>query len=133
MSTLTFCGTVQIVYCYKCGVPFGLSLELYNRRCDDGESFWCPNGHSQHFTESNVQRLERILKSERSSKEYWQRESTREAQERIKAERRLSATQGVVTRIKKRVANGVCPCCKRHFVNLEKHMHGQHPDYVEPA
>ena len=47
---------------------------------------------------------------------------------RIGAE--LRATKGVVTKIRRRVANGVCPCCKRHFVNLKRHMSGQHPEFA---
>jgi hypothetical protein len=34
-----------------------------------------------------------------------------------------------MTRIKKRVAAGVCPCCNRSFKDLARHMAGQHPDY----
>jgi hypothetical protein len=36
-----------------------------------------------------------------------------------------------VTKLKQRVANGVCPCCHRSFVNLHRHMAGQHPDYTK--
>lgn len=35
--------------------------------------------------------------------------------------------------MKNRVANGVCPCCNRHFENLERHMKGQHPDFQPEA
>ena len=27
--------------------------------------------------------------------------------------------------------NSVCPYCSRHFANLERHMKGHHPAYVE--
>ena len=41
--------------------------------------------------------------------------------------------KGQVTRIKKRVANGVCPCCNRTFKDLAAHMSTQHPDYIEQS
>lgn len=51
--------------------------------------------------------------------------------ERNAAQRALRATKGRLTKTKKRIANGVCPCCNRHFVNLERHMTGKHPDYTK--
>lgn len=45
-------------------------------------------------------------------------------------ENQLRATKGVVTKIKKRVSKGVCPCCNRSFENLKNHMESQHPEYV---
>ncbi len=44
-------------------------------------------------------------------------------------ELRRRAEKGAKTRIKNRVANGVCPCCNRSFVNLARHMHNQHPAF----
>lgn len=32
-------------------------------------------------------------------------------------------------KVKDRVKNGVCPCCNRTFVNLQRHMHTKHPSY----
>jgi hypothetical protein len=62
----------------------------------------------------------------------WQREQKdREREAKEQAERRLSATRGVVTRIRNRVANGVCPCCNRTFADLHRHMASQHPEFVE--
>lgn len=39
--------------------------------------------------------------------------------------------KGEVTKLKKRIANGVCPCCKRSFCNLAAHMKTQHPEYTK--
>lgn len=30
----------------------------------------------------------------------------------------------------KRIHNGVCPCCNRSFVNLQRHMKTKHPEVV---
>lgn len=58
----------------------------------------------------------------------------RTEQRRLESERRAhAATKGQLTKTKKRIANGVCPCCNRSFANLERHMAGQHPDYPQPG
>lgn len=37
------------VDCPECGVVFGLSLTFQGRRREDGETFHCPNGHSNYY------------------------------------------------------------------------------------
>jgi hypothetical protein len=32
--------------------------------------------------------------------------------------------------MKKRAVAGVCPCCNRHFRELERHMASKHPKYA---
>jgi len=49
---------------------------------------------------------------------------------RIEMERRrVSAARGRVTKIKRRVQHGVCPCCNRTFSNLASHMKTKHPEF----
>ncbi len=36
-----------------------------------------------------------------------------------------------MTKVKKRAANGVCPCCNRTFSDLARHMKAKHPDFAE--
>lgn len=117
----------EIETCYKCSCVFAMLAEQMRSLREKGGSFWCPNGHSQHYRESEVQKLRRRLEQsqdrERSNREW--AEAT---------ERSLAATKGVVTRIKRRVGNGVCPCCHRTFKQLVEHMKRKHPDYrEEPA
>jgi hypothetical protein len=51
--------------------------------------------------------------------------------ERDTAERRRRAEKAAKTKIKNRVAKGVCPCCNRTFQNLADHMKSKHPDYAD--
>jgi hypothetical protein len=92
--------------------------------------FYCPNGHKQHYTgQSDADK-------ERERADQLQRQLTA-AEERAKrqhelreaAERQAAAARGQVTRIKKRVGNGVCPCCNRTFSDLQRHMHTKHPEF----
>lgn len=114
--------------CSVCGIIFAIPADWDRRHREQGGTWWCPNGHSQHYIKTEVQRLNERLETERRNAEFWrERNST--------AERRIAAQKGQATKLRKRLANGVCPCCHRHFTNLERHIQGQHPDYAiqEPA
>ena len=129
MSTQTYLGTLELIECYKCNTIFGMSPGLMKRCREQGQDFYCPNGHCQHFTKSEVQRLKDQLAAAAREKEYLTArvESNRSRADR--AERRVTAYKGQVTRIKNRVGKGVCPCCNRTFQNLARHMETQHPDF----
>ena len=55
----------------------------------------------------------------------WSRSSARAA------ERSNRALRGHLTRQRKRAAAGMCPCCRRTFENVARHMESQHPGYGE--
>lgn len=112
--------------CGECGVWFGLTEFMLDKRRKDGKSFYCPNGHSRAFRETEAMRLQRQLDDERQRR--------RAAQDLLHAEERShTATRGHLTRQKKRAANGVCPCCNRTFKQLAAHMKNKHPEYVKEA
>ena len=121
--TRTELTTYATLDCYQCGVAFALTDSMYKERLRDRESFWCPNGHRQNFIgESAEKRLRR------------QRDLAREEAEAYKesrdyARRQAASRKGQVTRIKRRIAKGICPCCKRSFADLRRHMEGQHPEW----
>jgi hypothetical protein len=47
--------------CCVCGVEFAMPSELQASRKSDLKEFYCPNGHSQTYTESEAQRLTKKL------------------------------------------------------------------------
>lgn len=114
--------------CCKCGTVFAFAEELRQKCLDNhARQFYCPNGHPQHYIgDTKAERLERELKWARSTRD-------RNARERDHAEARRRGQLAANTRLKKRVANGVCPCCKRTFKDLHRHMAGQHPDFAEAS
>lgn len=123
-------ATLYVEECYLCGVVFALPTTLRAERLKDHRNFWCPNGHDQHYLgKTDAQKLREVQKQLEWSRSYAQSvEDQRQA-----AERSNTALRGVVTKKKKelgRVKNGVCPCCKRSFQNLRRHIEGQHPDYA---
>jgi hypothetical protein len=122
-----------ITDCASCGVIFAIPRALEQRRRKDAGSFYCPNGHSMWFGKSEAdkerekrEQAERQAECVRASRDAWRDQA--EA-----AERRRRAIKGQLTKVKKRVAAGVCPCCNRTFADLARHMAGQHPNYVAPV
>jgi hypothetical protein len=134
-DTYTYTGSVVVEACCACGIDFGMSRGLYDARRKDHGTFYCPNGHAQHYTAKSD---EELLREEQKRNMQLRGLLTDERDQHHKTERRLQATRGVVTRTKRRIAQGLCPCCHEHFGNLERHIAKQHPDYsiqavAEPA
>jgi hypothetical protein len=127
-------GPMWIETCCECQAPFAMSDQAYRYAQDKGPrfNFSCPYGHPQHYTkgESEEEKLRRErdrLKQEQARYE----QELAETRDRVaSAERRASAARGQVTKLKKRAANGICPCCNRTFVNLQRHMTSQHPGFL---
>lgn len=134
-TVITKEATFFIETCCQCGVAFGipsdLQKELHSRL---GTSFYCPNGHGQHYTgKTEEQRLQEELATTkahlRSANESWRRA----AQDAKHFESKANGYKGQLALVKKRVANGVCPCCNRYFVELHRHMQSKHMDFLEES
>lgn len=111
--------------CGTCGVVWGMPETFLDARRQDGEWWYCPNGHKWHWSGETVEvRLRRQLEHTKDSLA-----SARAARDQAQAS--LRATKGVVTKMRKRVGNGVCPCCKRTFKDLARHMESQHPTFKD--
>lgn len=132
-KTFTFTESVELATdeCYLCHVLFAIPLSMQQRARAEGTTFYCPNGHGQVYSKSEVTKLkERLAEQEqvllRKQREVEQANSARD-RFRASAERERASRK----RIEKRVANGVCPCCKRTFKQLAAHMDNKHPEYVK--
>lgn len=117
-------------HCGVCRVRFALESGHFHSLKEDGDWFWCPNGHKIHYTTSENDRLkeqlkqkDRVIKSKSETIDIQRRENERER-------RSHAATKGKLTKTRKRVSKGICPCCNRSFVNLARHMTNKHPEYV---
>lgn len=114
--------------CATCGIIMVLPASYARKRRADHESFYCPNGHRQHFPqESEAEKLKKLLETERRWRTSSQ-DAHQKTRERLELEqRRSAAARGQVTKIKKRVSKGVCPCCSHTFQDLAAHMKTKHP------
>lgn len=128
MTTITRSITIKSVSCGSCGILFGLDSAFMDARLDDGKSFYCPNGDFISWKAANeAERIELRLRMELDAARSLAR---RESERARTADYQRRAAKGQLTKTKKRVAAGVCPCCNRTFQNLGRHMAGQHPDYA---
>ena len=119
--------TMSKFECCKCGVSFAIPQKLEQERRKDHESFYCPNGHGQHFQqETEAEKYKRLLEREQRAAA-----SLREAQ--VAAERAHKRSQAEIRKLKKRSAAGVCPCCNRTFSQLAQHMASKHKEFRELA
>lgn len=57
MSLMKTITTLEMTCC-DCGTIFAMDETLKELREKDGETFFCPNGHGQHFTQSPASKLE---------------------------------------------------------------------------
>lgn len=123
--------------CCQCTTEIYLPDELYRAAKAGAEkiNFYCPYGHSQVFAKGESEETKLRRERDRLAQQIAERDdrikALRDSNDHI--ERRLNATRGVVTRIKKRVGHGVCPCCNRTFGNLARHMSSEHPAYSAEA
>jgi hypothetical protein len=126
----TIMRTVVLVdtSCVECGITFAVPDWWQQARRNDGKGFYCPNGHSLVYGRNTLEkRLAAAEQARDSARAY-----ARSVQDQNDAERRAhAATKGQLTKVRKRVQAGVCPCCTRSFQNLSRHMAGQHPDYAD--
>lgn len=122
---LTFTKTITMIteVCCNCGILFGVPSDFQDQLRKTKNLFYCPNGHGQSYTKSKAEILQEKLDKEISDS---QRKYTE-----ISA--LLNSAVGEKNKLQKelkRVHNGVCPCCNRSFVNLQRHMKTKHPEVI---
>jgi hypothetical protein len=123
--------TLVVVTCW-CGMRHAIPKELdefCHREHRDGKSHtvYCPLGHTYSIAgEGESKRLARELAQERAKHDQT-KAALRSADTALVSERKKSAS------VAKRVGNGVCPCCNRSFVNLQRHMKTKHPKFKDVA
>lgn len=122
---LDFSQTFKTTTCITCGVSIVMPEGLYRERLRGHANFFCPNGHSQVFVDEHLEvKLKRELEQERKRREW----AERDAKIMTAA---LDREKAASARLRKRVKNGVCPCCHRTFKQLARHMVTKHPGYPE--
>lgn len=136
--TITFTGRLTSEECCGCGIVFAMPGD-FMEQCrgnpgPQGKKFYCPNGHAQWYTgKTEAQKLREQLATveQRAASRLAQLDQERASHQSTRNQ--LRSTKGVVTRTKRRVAHGVCPCCNRTFADVARHMVSKHPDYVKSA
>jgi hypothetical protein len=129
-KTISYTETLTVVVC-TCGINFAVPASLHQQALDHrgpgGKHIYCPLGHAFHYTgktddQRRADRLAAELETQRGHAA-----SLTALLDQEKAGH--AATKGQLTKTRKRVAAGVCPVCHRGFVQLQRHMSGQHPGF----
>jgi hypothetical protein len=118
--------------CWSCKVKHSIPISLYKSAIESqGEiSIKCPYGHAWVYKTQRQVQEDEIIRQERDRLK--QRIAEKD-DDIARLEREKSAAKGQVTKIKNRIAGGVCPCCNRYFLGLERHMSTKHKDYKKEA
>lgn len=131
MTQLSYTETLVVRHCW-CGIAHGIPENLSRRADEDGIDVFCPLGHVWVISDTETKKLRRKLAAEEAARADEERRR-RAAQELLRAEERSHiATRGHLTRARNRAKAGLCPCCNRHFENVERHVKSQHPNF-DPA
>lgn len=131
-KTLSYTGELVVTSCW-CGIQLALPSSLYRKmQADSHVHAFCPVGHRFVYShnEADQQRERAEIAESRLRAERAAHTATRD--QAAAAHRSAIAYKGHVTRLRNRIANGVCPLagCHRHFDNVQAHIEGQHPEWA---
>ena len=113
---MDYTETLTVTSCW-CGIHVAVPDNLYryaNRH--RGKAIFCPLGHEFVFSETAEEKLARERREHQATRDLLHAE-----------ERSHAATKGQMTKLRKRVEAGLCPHCRRHFANLQRHVETKHP------
>lgn len=129
-ETLSYQDALVVEVCW-CGMHHAVPRQLrdhMNAQHENGQKqtgIYCPLGHVWIFSGTPA------VDKERKRREAAEARAQAIQDQLDAAERAHSATKGQLTKARKRIGKGVCPCCNRHFVNVERHMSTQHPGFAD--
>lgn len=110
--------------CGECGIQFSVPEMWRAEKKRNGGSWYCPNGHSRVYSESDADKYKRLLAEETGRHD-------RTLAQKNEAQHEAAAAKADLARAKKRAKHGVCPCCNRTFKQLAAHMKSKHPEYAK--
>ena len=114
------------INCGVCGGVYAVNAMFHKHKQDKGGYWTCPYCKCDwgfDKSETELARTQRELEEERKRRNDALARANEAAAARDKAERALK-------RHKTRAKNGVCPCCKRTFKQLARHMKSKHPEFA---
>ncbi len=141
MSTIVTAVTSLIaIACPGCGGVYGIGIayHLEAQLLGHFKKCWtCPyckqeRGYGTSKQEAEIAQLKCDLEQQRTLKEEARARESDALKEADHFRKSRDGMKGQLVKVQKRVAHGVCPCCDRTFINLQRHMATKHPDYAAP-
>jgi hypothetical protein len=116
-----------VVQCGSCAVWHTVPEIVYDCHKREGGYHSCPNGHQRGW-DKGTDAIER--ENTRRERDRLKQEAAR-LQDEIAAERkRADEAEKKVLQAKRRANAGVCQCCNRTFLNVQRHMKTKHPNVI---
>ena len=132
MTNMVYVGELVITSCW-CGVRLAIPDSL-NRQAQSqsGMVIFCPLGHKFTYRESDADRQRKRAEEAEQLLRFARAARDAALDQADAAHRSAAAYKGHLTRIRNKIANGVCPVegCRRHFDNVQAHIVGQHPGWA---
>lgn len=132
-QTIELSTTLVSISCGNCGGVYAIGERYHQKAREEGTAWNCPYCRiGWGFTNRGENaELKRKLAQAQTTIEHKEADMQHVRQQRDHAEYSARTLRGVVTKTKKRIGRGICPCCNRTFSQLADHMQSQHPEYVE--
>ncbi len=121
-----------VVNCGQCGGVYAILERTRLTHERNGTCWTCPYcecgwGYDGSGLNAN---LKKQLAQQKKRTEWAQNDARKERQRANHIDRSRRGHIAAKTRIKNRIAAGVCPCCNRSFQNLSRHMSNKHPTFA---
>jgi hypothetical protein len=125
LASVKFEVQLTDINCGECGGTYAINERFRQQKQQNGGGWTCPYCKCNwgFFGKTEAQKLADQLKAEQERRTAALARENEERARADKAERALKMH-------KKRVKNGTCPCCKRTFVQLQRHMAAKHPGFA---
>lgn len=133
MATVTLPVVLTTIDCGRCGGTYAINERYREKQAETGGSWTCPyckTGWGYSGIGEN-DRLKREVQQERQKRD--QAEAAAKEAQRLAmiAQAHEQKAKKETKRLKTRASAGVCPCCKRQFQNMKRHMETKHPELLE--
>lgn len=119
-----------VMECGDCGVQHAFPLTIYETAQREGGFWHCPNGHQRGWRDGAEKEEMAVLRREKERLT----QNAAYLESRVADEaRRADAEHKKFLQMQRRAISGVCPCCNRTFVNVQRHMASKHKNVVPIA
>ena len=101
MGKIWLSSMFEVEDCVACGVTFAMTTDYANKKKKDHRTFYCPNGHRQHYAEqSDEEKLKDALKHCKLDRDFWLESHGKEQEKRKAVERSRGSYKGQITKLK---------------------------------
>lgn len=116
-----------VTQCITCGVWHTVPEIVHNHHREAGGYHYCPNGHSYGWRTGTEKAEQDKIRLERDR---LKQDAARLNDELAAERKRTEDAERKIAKAHRRAAAGVCPCCNRTFLNVQRHMKTKHSNVV---